>query len=57
MDRSCLRLSVLFVFGVIAGTPNLLTGQQSPATGTPVHMAQSKRGAASGCERVADFSS
>jgi len=29
---------VLLVIGVIVATPNLLTGQQSPASGTPVHM-------------------
>jgi len=38
MDRCCLRLNVLLVVGVIAATASLLTGQQSPATGTPVHM-------------------
>jgi hypothetical protein len=38
MDRSCLRVVVLLVIGIIAATPSLLTGQQSPATGTPVHM-------------------
>jgi hypothetical protein len=38
MDRSCLRLNVLLVFGVIAGTPSLLMSQQSPSAGTPVHM-------------------
>jgi hypothetical protein len=48
MDRSCLRLTVLFVIGGIAGTPSLLTGQQSPATETPVHMvvtAEARHGA------------
>jgi hypothetical protein len=48
MDRSCLRLAVLVIIGVVAGTPRLLTGQQSPATGTPVHMvvtAEARHGA------------
>jgi hypothetical protein len=38
VDIRCLRLSVLFVIGVIAATSSLLVGQHSPATGTPVHM-------------------
>jgi hypothetical protein len=38
MDRCCLRLNVLLVVGVIAAAPNLLAGQQSPASGTPVHI-------------------
>jgi hypothetical protein len=48
MDRNCLRRNALFVIGVIAATANLLTGQQSPATGTPVHMvvtAEARHGA------------
>jgi len=48
MDRSCLRLNVLLVVGVIAATSNLSTGQQSPATGTPVRMvvtAEARHGA------------
>jgi hypothetical protein len=48
MDRSGLRLSVLLVIGVIAATPILLTGQESPATGTAVHMvvtAEARHGA------------
>ena len=38
MERSCLRLNVLLVFGVIAGTPSLLMSQQSPSGGPPAHM-------------------
>ena len=48
MDRSCLRLNVLLVIGVIAVATSLLTGQQSPTTGTPVHMvvtAEARHGA------------
>jgi hypothetical protein len=48
MDGSCLRLHVLLVIGVIATTPSLVTGQQSPATGTPIHMvvtAEARHGA------------
>jgi hypothetical protein len=48
MDRSCLRLTVLLVLGVLTATSTLLKGQQSPATGTPVHMvvtAEARHGA------------
>jgi hypothetical protein len=47
MHRSCLRLSALFAIGLFAASP-LLTGQQSPSTGTPVHMvvtAEARHGA------------
>jgi hypothetical protein len=49
MDESSLRLNVLLVVNaVIAATANLLAGQQTPATGTPVHMvvtAEARHGA------------
>src|SRR5712691_5648535 len=47
MYKSCLKRNVLLVTCVLAATP-LLTGQQSPATGTPVHMvvtAEARHGA------------
>jgi hypothetical protein len=49
MNRSRLRLdALLFVIGVIAAIPNLLTAQEVPAIGTPVHMvvtAEARHGA------------
>jgi len=47
MYKSCLKRNVLLVTFVLAATP-LLTGQQSPATGTPEHMvvtAEARHGA------------
>lgn len=47
MHRSCLRFSVLLVFGIIAARP-LLMSQESNATATPVHMvvtAEARHGA------------
>lgn len=38
MTRSCLRLDMLLVIGVILGAANLLAAQPAPATGTAVHM-------------------
>jgi hypothetical protein len=38
MDARRLSFSVLFMIGIIGATPNLLLSQQSPETGTPVHM-------------------
>ncbi len=48
MDRSRFRLKALLVIGVILAAPSLLAGQQSPATGIPVHMvvtAEARHGA------------
>lgn len=38
MRRRCSRLNLLLVIGSIVATASLLAGQQSPTTGTPVHM-------------------
>jgi hypothetical protein len=40
MDRKCLRVNVLLAIGVgvVLGTASLLAGQESPATGTAVHL-------------------
>jgi hypothetical protein len=38
MDRSGFRRTSFFIIGVIAVTSTLLKAQESPATGTPVHM-------------------
>lgn len=48
MDRICFRSTVLLALGVLTATSTLLKGQQSPATGTPVHMvvtAEARHGA------------
>jgi hypothetical protein len=48
MDRTGFRPTVLHVIGFIAVTSSLLTAQESPTTGTPVHMvvtAEARHGA------------